>query len=121
MLISTGGGVGTPRGGGGLSPGWSGGGGRGSTLVFQSPASEKRGIRYRWYPCTTSMLRVEDPGSCFMLYLGPGPPSLLHLTRANATKPYAGETHTDILQLKKFHGFFKCLQCQYIGDNWFEA
>ncbi len=43
------------------------------------------GIRYRWYPCTTSMVRVEDPGTSFMLYLGPGPPSLLHLTRANET------------------------------------
>jgi hypothetical protein len=27
--------------------------------------------------------------------------------------------HTDILQLQKFHGFFKCLQRQYIGANWF--
>ncbi len=27
-----------------------------------------------------------------MLYLGPGPSSLLHLTRANAEKPYAGDT-----------------------------
>jgi hypothetical protein len=26
------------------------------------------------------------------LYLGPGPSSLLHLTRANAEKPYAGDT-----------------------------
>jgi hypothetical protein len=24
-----------------------------------------------------------------------------------------------ILQLKKFRGFFKCLQRQYIGANWF--
>jgi hypothetical protein len=30
-----------------------------------------------------SMIRVEDPGSSFMLYLGPGPSSLLCLTRAN--------------------------------------
>jgi hypothetical protein len=37
------------------------------------------------YPFTTSMVRVEDPGSSFMLYLGPGPPSLLHLTRTNET------------------------------------
>jgi hypothetical protein len=29
-----------------------------------------------------------------MLGLGPGPPSLLHLTRANAEKPYAGDTVT---------------------------
>jgi hypothetical protein len=40
------------------------------------------------------MLKIEDPGYSFMLYLGPGPPSLLHLTRANATKPYAGDTPT---------------------------
>ena len=29
--------------------------------------------------------------------------------------------HTDILQLKKFRGFFKCLQRQYIGANRFAA
>jgi hypothetical protein len=29
--------------------------------------------------------------------------------------------HTDILQLKKFRRFFKCLQRQYIGANWFAA
>ena len=38
---------------------------------------------------------------------------------------YAGSTnrrrHTDILQLKKFRGFFKCLQRQYIGANRFAA
>jgi hypothetical protein len=38
------------------------------------------------------MNREEVPGSSFMLCLGPGPPSLLHLTRANAEKPYAGDT-----------------------------
>jgi hypothetical protein len=38
------------------------------------------------------MLKIEDPGSSFLLYLGPGPPSLLHLTRANAAKPYSGDT-----------------------------
>ncbi len=85
MFIFAGGGVGTRRGRGGGSAQVGLGGGEGSTLVLQSPASEKRGIRYRWYPRTTSMVRVEDPGSSFMLYLGPGPPSLLHLTRANAT------------------------------------
>ena len=31
-----------------------------------------------------------------MLCLGPGPPSLLHLTRANAEKPYAGDTESKI-------------------------
>ncbi len=29
--------------------------------------------------------------------------------------------HTDILQFKKFRGFFKCLQSQYIGANRFAA
>jgi hypothetical protein len=72
-------------GGGYAQVGLGGGGGRPKLLVFSSPASEKRGIRYRWYSCTTSMVRVEDPGTSFMLYLGPGPPSLLHLTRANET------------------------------------
>ncbi len=43
-------------------------------------------------PCSLFMIRVEVPGSSFMLCLGPGPPSLLHLTRANAEKPYAGDT-----------------------------
>ena len=68
------------------------GGGRPILLFLLSPASEKRGIRYRWHPCTFSMIRVEDPGSSFMLYLGPRPPSLLCLTRANAKSPYAGDT-----------------------------
>jgi hypothetical protein len=61
------------------------GGGGGPYYWFLPPASEKRGIRYRWHPCTTIMVRVGDPGSSFMLNLGPGPPSLLHLTRANET------------------------------------
>jgi len=43
-------------------------------------------------PCSPSMIRVEVPGSSFMLCLGPGPSSLLHLTRAIAEKPYAGGT-----------------------------
>ncbi len=62
-----------------------GGGGRPTLLVSLSPASDKRVIGYRWYACTTSMIRVEDPGSSFMLYLGPGPPSLLYLTRDSET------------------------------------
>jgi hypothetical protein len=41
--------------------------------------------------------QLEVPGSSFMLCLGPGPPSLLHLTRANAEKPYAVDTRTDFL------------------------
>ena len=82
-----------------LERGWKGAlswllwwGGRPILLFLLSPASEKRGIRYRWHPCTFSMLKIGDPGSSFLLYLGPGPPSLLHLTRANAEKPYAGDT-----------------------------
>ncbi len=38
------------------------------------------------------MTREEVPGSSLVLCLGPGPSSLLHLTRANAEKPYAGDT-----------------------------
>jgi hypothetical protein len=66
--------------GGGLAQVALMGGGRPTLLVSWSPASEKRGIGYA---CTTSIIRVEDPGTSFMLYLGPGPPSLLYLTRAN--------------------------------------
>jgi hypothetical protein len=36
-----------------------------------------------------------------MLCLGPGPSSLLHLTRANAEKPYAGDT--DSILYVKYH------------------
>jgi hypothetical protein len=43
-------------------------------------------------PCSPFMTREEVPGSSLVLCLGPGPPSLLHLTRANAEKPYAGGT-----------------------------
>jgi hypothetical protein len=71
-------------------------GGRPILLFLLSPASEKRGIRYRWHPCTFSMIRVEDSGSSFMLYLGPGPPSLLCMTRANEKSPYAGGTMPSI-------------------------
>jgi hypothetical protein len=45
------------------------------------------------------MTRVEVPGSSFMLCLGPGHSSLLHLTRANAEKPYAGGTAGKTQQL----------------------
>ncbi len=65
-----------------------GGGGGAHTTGFWSPASEERGSGYA---CTTSMIRV-DPGTSFMLYLGPGPPSLLYLTRANEISPHAGDT-----------------------------
>jgi hypothetical protein len=43
------------------------------------------------------MLKIEDPGSSFLLYLGPGPPSLLHLTRADPIYPYAGDTQLFVL------------------------
>jgi len=61
-------------------------------LFLLSPDSEHQGIRYRSYPCSLFMIRVKVPGSSLMLCLGPGPHSLLHLTRANAEKPYAGDT-----------------------------
>ncbi len=38
------------------------------------------------------MLKIEYPGSPFILCLGPGPPSLLHLTGADPIWPYAGDT-----------------------------
>ena len=69
-------------------------GGRPILLFLSSPDSENQGIRYRWHPCSLFMIRVKVPGSSFMLCLGPGPSSLLHLTRANAEKPYAGDTIT---------------------------
>ncbi len=74
-------------GGRGPCPGCSdgGGGGEAHTTGFLVTASEKGGSGYA---CTTSMIRV-DPGISFMLSLGPGPPSLLHLTRANETLLYA--------------------------------
>jgi len=43
-------------------------------------------------PCSPFMTREEVPGSSLVLCLGPGPSSLLHLPRANAEKPYAGDT-----------------------------
>ena len=48
-------------------------------------------------PCSPFMTRVEVPGSSLVLCLGPRPSSLLHLTRANAEKPYAGDTHRNYL------------------------
>jgi hypothetical protein len=35
------------------------------------------------YPYTTGMLKIEYPGSLFIVGLGPGPPSLLHLMGAD--------------------------------------
>jgi len=80
-------------GGRGFCPGCPGGGGRGRgglvhpRILITCPGSQGTSC-----PCSLFMIRVEFPGSSFMLCLGPGPPSLLHLTRANAEKPYAGDT-----------------------------
>jgi len=88
-----GGGVCPLKGGGRVfCPGCPGeGGGRGGLVVprilVTCPGSQGTSC-----PCSFFMIRVEVPGSSFMLCLGPGPPSLLHLTRANAEKPYAGDT-----------------------------
>jgi hypothetical protein len=102
-------------GGRGPCPGCSGGRGRPTLLVLWLPASEKRGIGYRWYACTTSMIRVEDPGTSFMLYLGPGPPSLLHLTRANETEPYPGDTMGFSLNTNNFAVYLRTFtQCVFI-------
>ncbi len=71
-----------PRGeGGGLSPCWFEGG----EGVPTNPSSHlviRRGQKMQIVPIH-HMLKIEDPGSSFLLYLGPGPPSLLHLTRAD--------------------------------------
>ena len=75
--------------------------GRPILLFLLSPASENQGIRYRWHPCSLLMIRVKVLGSSFMLCLGPGPPSLLCMTRANEKSPYAGGTLTKILPLAK--------------------
>ena len=72
-------------------PWW--GGGRGG-LVLPRILVTCPGSQGTSCPCSLFMIRVEVPGSSFMLCLGPGPPSLLHLTRANAEKPYAGDTAT---------------------------
>jgi hypothetical protein len=44
-------------------------------------------------------------------HLGPGPPSLLHLTRANAEKPYAGDTC--LMIETNFENCLGPLQCVY--------
>ena len=54
-------------------------------------------------PCSLFMIRVEDPGSSFMLCLGPGPPSLLCMTRANEKSPYAGGTMPVLIMLPFSH------------------
>ena len=68
------------------------GGGRRGGQVVPRIAVTCPGSQGTSCPCSPFMIRVEVPGSSFMLCLGPGPSSLLHLTRANAEKPYAGDT-----------------------------
>ncbi len=91
----TGGGVCPLKGGGrGFCPGCPGGGGGGrGRLVHPRILITCPGSQGTSCPCSLFMIRVEVPGSSFMLCLGPGPPSLLHLTRANAEKQYAGDTN----------------------------
>ncbi len=79
-------------GGRGFCPGCCGGGGGRGGLVHLRIRITCPGSQGTSCPCSLFMIRVEVPGSSFMLCLGPGPPSLLHLTRANAEKPYAGDT-----------------------------
>ncbi len=88
-----GGGVCPLKGGGRVfCPGFPGGGGGRGGLVLPRILVTCPGSQGTSCPCSLFMVRVEVPGSSFMLCLGPGPPSLLHLTRANAEKPYAGDT-----------------------------
>ncbi len=88
-----GGGVCSLKGGGRVfCPGYPGGGGGRGGLVLPRILVTCPGSQGTSCPCSLFMIRVEVPGSSFMLCLGPGPPSLLHLTRANAEKPYAGDT-----------------------------
>ncbi len=79
-------------GGRGFCPGCPGGGGGRGGLVLPRILITCPGSQGTSCLCSLFMIRVEVPGSSFMLCLGPGPPSLLHLTRANAEKPYAGDT-----------------------------
>jgi hypothetical protein len=68
------------------------GGGRRGGQVVPRIAVTCPGSQGTSCPCPPFMARVKVPGSSFMLCLGPGPSLLLHLTRANAEKPYAGDT-----------------------------
>ena len=88
-----GGGVCPLKGGGRVfCPVCPGGGGGGGGRVLPRILVTCPGSQGTSCPCSPFMIRVEVPGSSFMLCLGPGPSSLLHLTRANAEKPYAGDT-----------------------------
>ena len=60
--------------------------------------------------CSPFMTREEVPGSSLVLCLGPGPSSLLHLTRANAEKPYAGDTSGHIITFCEF--------CMHMFTKW---
>ena len=92
-----GGGVCPLKGGGRVfCPGCPGGGGGRGGLVLPRILVTCPGSQGTSCPCSLFMIRVEVPGSSFMLCLGPVPPSLLHLTRANAEKPYAGDTPVKI-------------------------
>ena len=73
-----------PRGeGGGLGPWWFEGGEGGSPLILPITCFSEEVKGCRWHPYTTGMLKIEYPGSPFILCLGPGPPSLLHLMGAD--------------------------------------
>ena len=72
------------------------GGGRRGGQVVPRIAVTCPGSQGTSCPCSPFMTRVEVPGSSLVLCLGPRPSSLLHLTRANAEKPYAGDTPTMI-------------------------
>ncbi len=88
-----GGGVCPLKGGGrAFCPGCPGGGGGRGGQVLPRILVTCPGSQGTSCPCSFFMIRVEVLGSSFMLCVGPGPPSLLHLTRANAEKPYAGDT-----------------------------
>jgi hypothetical protein len=69
-----------------------GGGGRRGGQVVPRIAVTCPGSQDTSCPFSPFMTREEVPGSSLVLCLGPGPSSLLHLTRANAEKPYAGDT-----------------------------
>jgi len=68
------------------------GGGRRGGQVVPRIAVTCPGSQGTSCPCSPFMTRVEVPGSSLVLCLGTRPSSLLHLTRANAEKPYAADT-----------------------------
>ena len=88
------GGGGCPLKGGGrvFCPACPGGGGRRGGQVLPRIVVTCPGSQGTSCSCSPFMTREEVPGSSLVLCLGPGPSSLLHLTRANAEKPYAGDT-----------------------------